>query len=201
MKKIFSVSLIAIGALFLGSCDKDKQATFKLDKSSYIQGETIKTTNTTVKGSKYYKWNFGGTELYEKEPVFVLPTDQAPGEFIITCEATNNKNSSSSGRASSQTVTIVEASEGKLVFWNPGTGPVDIKIRLSNNNISTKFDTITYSSSSNPNCYADINHALFTNLKSGTYNYEAIDLNNSSNMESGTITLDDGFDCKSIQIF
>lgn len=200
MKKLFPITLIAVSALFIASCSKDKRAEFTLDKSEYIQGETIKTTNTTVKGSKFYRWNFGGTEIYEKEPSFVLPKDQAPGEFIISCEATNSKNSSSSGRTSSKTVMIKEATQGKVVFWNPGAGSCEIRVSIYNSNLTAKYDTIFQSNSANPLCNYSSFNAVFQNLKSGTYNYQATDLNG-SNLESGTVTLSDGFDCQSVQIF
>lgn len=200
MKKLLPALLLASISFINFSCSKDKRASFTLDKTSYVQGESIKTTNTTVKGSKFYRWNFGGTEIYDKEPVFVLPKDQAPGEFIITCEATNSKSSSSSGRSSSQTVTITEANEGRIIFWNPGSGPVSIKIRLSGNNFLATNDTITTANTSNPFCNFTSNNGVFQNLKAGTYNYDATDLNGTS-YESGTITLDNGFDCKSVQIF
>lgn len=199
MKKIF-IGLIAIKALFITSCSKDKRAEFTLDKTEYVQGESIKTTNTTVKGSKFYRWNFGGTELYEKEPVFVLPKNQAPGEFTISCEATNSKSSSSSGRSSSQTVMIKEAAQGKIVFWNPGAGFCDIRVSIFNSSLNAQYDTIFQSNSTNPLCNFNSSNAVFQNLKSGIYNYQATDLNSSDN-ESGTITLIDGYDCQSVQIF
>lgn len=200
MKKLFPLSLFTLILFIITACSKDKRAAFELDKTEYIQGETIKTTNTTVKGSKFYRWNFGGTEIYEKEPVFVLPKDQAPGEFIISCEATNSKNSSSSGRSSSKTVMVKEASQGKLIFWNPGSNFVSIAIKIYGSGITNKYDTITYSNSSNPSCNYSSDNAVFLNLKAGTYSYTAHDLFGSST-ENGDITLKDGFDCQSVQIF
>jgi hypothetical protein len=61
MKKLLQIALISISAFFITSCDKKKRAEFTLDKTEYTQGDNIVTTNTTIKGSKFYRWNFGGT--------------------------------------------------------------------------------------------------------------------------------------------
>lgn len=202
MKKLLPIALISFNAFFMASCDKDKRAAFTLDKTEYTQGENIVTTNTTVKGSKYYRWNFGGTEIYEKAPIFVIPKNQTAGDFIISCEATNDKNSSSSARISSQTVIIKEAFQGKLIFWRESAigSNTEVQIKLSHPNMTSKYDTITFTNSSDPNCSFTSSNAVFEKLKGGNYEFKATDLNGGASI-TGTITLTDGFECKSQKVF
>jgi hypothetical protein len=65
---------------------------------------------------------------------------------------------------------------------------------------TSKYDTITFTNASNPNCSFTSSNAVFEKLKGGNYTYRAMDLNDGA-VITGEITLTDGFDCKSQKVF
>jgi len=179
MKKVFTkLMAIAIATTVLVGCQKQPEASFTTDKTSYIAGETVKLTNTTVNGDSY-KWTFpdgqtGTVENYD----YSLPTTLSDGSLTFKLEAFS-KNKKKVNEIS-KTVTV-KAATGNVVFWQEtgsGYGATVVQVNGITSNITSEYGSA-------PDCSAS-GCAVFNALKVGAYNYTATDGN--ANW-SGTINI------------
>lgn len=204
MRKKYSILLLAVFGFGILSCKKSGD--FTTDKDTYKQGEVITITNTTEKASKYYKWTFGGVEIEGEAPVYTIPENTPIGSFTITVLPVNSLNTTDNWKKSSRTVMIEEAEKAKAIFflpkpyWPNGTNEsCTITLTVDGTDLS---ETITVNASI-PDCDSNNNlsAATFDNLKSGTYSY-IVDGSSSTGSYYlfGSIELEDGFDCRLIDV-
>lgn len=195
---------IAIISLSITSCKK--KGDFTTDKTTYQQGEVITVTNTTEKASKYYKWTFGGVEIEGENPVYTIPENTPVGSFTITVLPVNSLSTTANSKESSRTVMIEEAEKAKAIFflpepyWANGTNEsCTITFTVDGTNLS---ETITVNASV-PDCNSNNNlsAATFDNLKSGMYDYNVDGSSSAGSYNlSGSLDLEDGFDCRLIDV-
>lgn len=197
--KIFTLTLV----LLIGVVGCKKTGDFTTDKSVYTQGDVITTSNTTKKTSEFYKWTFGGIEVVADEPIYTIPDNTPVGTFEISMLPVNNLNVTDSWKRTSRYVNIEEAEKGKIIFFLPTTyftsGASDEEATITINGESKTI--IIYSSY--PSCESNNNlfAATFDNLKSGDHDYIINgSSSNSSYYLSGSIEVEDGFDCRIINI-
>jgi hypothetical protein len=204
MRKKYIIILLAVFGFGILSCKKSGD--FTTDKDTYKQGEVITITNTTEKASKYYKWTFGGVEIEGEAPVYTIPENTPIGSFTITVLPVNSLNTTDNWKKSSRTVMIEEAEKAKAIFflpkpyWPNGTNEsCTITLTVDGTDLS---ETITVNASI-PDCDSNNNlsAATFDNLKSGTYSY-IVDGSSSTGSYYlfGSIELEDGFDCRLIDV-
>ena len=197
LKILFSV--IMIFSLFM-SCKKSGD--FTTDKTTYKQGEVITVTNTTKKASKYYKWDFGGVEIVDLNPVYTLPKTTPVGSFTISILPVNSLNTTDNWKKGSKTVSVEEAEEAKFLFYlsQPVLSASDevCIITIEGMSKTISVNSIAPSCESNNNLHA----ATFDNLKSGDYNYTINGSSSSGSYSfSGVLELEDGFDCRIIDVY
>lgn len=202
----FKTLFLASLTLAIGFTSCKKSGDFTTDKDTYKQGEVITITNTTEKASKYYKWTFGGVEVEGEAPVYTIPENTPVGSFTITVLPVNSLNTTDNWKKSSRTVMIEEAEEAKAIFflpsayWPNGTNE-SCTVTLTVD--GTDLSDVIYVNSSIPDCSSNNNlsAATFDNLKSGTYNY-IVDGSSSAGSYYlwGSIELEDGFDCRLIDV-
>ncbi|MFK8044636.1 MAG: hypothetical protein AB8B72_04025 [Crocinitomicaceae bacterium] len=198
--------LTAALAITVGLTACKKRGDFTTDKQEYAQGDVITVTNTTEKASEFYKWYFNGVEVIDENPVYTIPEETPVGSFTIKVLPVNSLNTTANSKEYSRTVNIVEAEKAQVIFflpqpyWAGGT----------NENCTVTFTqpgqvnqrTIGVDPTI-PNCESSNNLSAFQieNLKSGTYDYNVSGSSSAGSYDlSGTITLDDGFDCRIIDI-
>ena len=203
MKK--TLTLLTVTALAMLSCKKTGD--FTTDKTTYKQGEVITVTNTTEKPSKFYKWDFGGVEIEGENPVYTIPENTPVGSFTISILPVNNLNTTDNWKRSSRTVMIEEAEKAKVIFFLPEPyfqgGTNETCTIIFDKDDSTVESKSVGVFSTFPSCESNNNlqAATFDNLPAGTYSY-TLDGTSSigSYFLSGSVTLEDGFDCRLIDI-
>ena len=98
MRKLLSLSLVALAGFFMVSCDED--ATPQTDFEYQIDGKTVTFTNTTQGEVTEYLWQFGdGATSSDQDPVHEYSEG---GDYLVTLLARNEKGA----KEESKTITI-----------------------------------------------------------------------------------------------
>ncbi|MFK8036946.1 MAG: hypothetical protein AB8B74_01550 [Crocinitomicaceae bacterium] len=200
------IVLTVVLAVSLGLTSCKKRGDFTTDKEEYAQGEVITVTNTTVKESEFYKWDFGGVEVIDKNPIYTLPENTPVGSFTINVLPVNSLNTTGNWKEYSRTVNIVEAEKAKIIFFlsksalsgSNETWTVETTVRDE-----TVSKTLSDISSFAPNCESNNNldAITFDNLPSGDYLFTIKGTSSTSNIiYNDAVNLENGFDCRIIDL-
>lgn len=167
MKKVNTILIIAVlTALVFSSCQKQPQADFTTDKTTYVAGETVKLTNTSI-DADHYKWTMPDGQTSTSADVdYTTNVNSAAGTLNFKLEAFS-KNGNKTDEAS-RSVTL-QAATGDVTFYNEYAGTYRIQVT-----IGTQSKIINSDNSTSPGCNAT-GCANFS-LTSGTYSYSAVDL-------------------------
>jgi hypothetical protein len=177
MKKIINV-LFAVIIIALSSCTKQPAANISTDKTTYVAGDVIHLTNTSVDASSYLWTCPNGQTLTAENIDYTTDVNTPAGTltFTLLASSANGKKNATA----TKTVTIT-AAKGNAIFWQL-TGSGHSVTVVSVNGITSN---ITSEYSSAPSCGA-AGCAVFNDLEIGTYNFGASD---GTVNWSGTVTI------------
>ena len=165
MKKLIVLSVLTV--LTLVGCQKQPKADFSTDKSTYISGETIHLTNTTLNG-KSFKWTMPDGQILNSESVdYTTSQNNGNTPLLFKLEAF-----SKNGKKTSEVAKSIPMSPatGNVTFWqitNSGYSITTVSLNGLTSDITSEYN-------SSPTC-ADSGNATFYNLEVGDYSFTATD--------------------------
>ena len=159
---------LTLTVTIISSCQKQPSADFTTDKSTYIAGDVVKLTNTSIDGSTF-KWTLpDGQTSASKNLDYTLNVNQQDATLSFKLEAIS-KNGSKTDEATK--LIAVKAATGQATIWtsNSNVNPISVYI----DNISA--GTITSSYNGTPDCGSL--GCVTATLKVGTHAVSASDGN------------------------
>jgi PKD repeat protein len=173
----YILALIAIVTFTITGCQKVPTASFTSDKENYVNGETMKLTNTS-QDAYSYKWTVTGssTQITTKDAEVSL---NGAGQYTVTL-TTYSRNGKKSDDIS-KTFTVAKAT-GQVTFYTltSSLGTIDVDVD------GVPMGTITLYYASAPACAA--NGCVTVNLEEGTHTVDAY-ANGTGQSVSATITV------------
>ncbi|MEI7597346.1 MAG: hypothetical protein WCK02_16475 [Bacteroidota bacterium] len=184
MKKNNFFILIALVAV-ISSCQKQPEASFTTDKSSYMAGEVVRLTNTSMDADSYVWTTPDGQVSTSANVNFTSSDSWGACSKVFKLEAF-----SKNGKKTDVVTKVVSFTEaiGKVSFWNVTSDNI---VNVTINNITksiTGYDQPT-------NCESFSGCANFS-LTYGSYYYTATD--GTINWD-GIITIDK--ECQTMQLY